>query len=356
MADTIDLLHFATLTEVVNHVLSPNTFLKKLLFSNHRSMPTENFEIGVRVGERDMAPLVKKNGQAVMVSGYNTKFINVSPANIRLKRAVSPEVLFRRMPGMDIFQQDAAQIQKAAEQAFQDDMQRIGDMISNAEEYLCAQALTGVINYQSVDMESFQVDFGRANGNTIADDGLFGGKAWDESGSDPLQDIKMVKRLFSQAGEPAPTDAIMGEGASNALQANAAVKTVLAFSQTNILAGQISFLEQFRDDGALYLGTLGGVRMWEYSRQVNDPTGQPVDLVGSTKCHFVSNSPAAEMVLYYGAIPDLDALQGGAWVGERFAKSWMEPDPSQRLYLATSRPLPVLRRPNATATLTVVES
>jgi len=65
-------------------------------------------------------------------------------------------------------------------------------------------------------------------------------------------------------------------------------------------------------------------------------------------------SPAAENVMYYGAIPDFDALQGRAWVGRRFGKSWMDKDPSAQIALVHSRPLPVPRRPGSMVSMKVV--
>ena len=50
----------------------------------------------------------------------------------------------------------------------------------------------------------------------------------------------------------------------------------------------------------------------------------------------------------------MDAFEAGLWVAQRFSKSWVTKDPSQRLALLHSRPLPVPRRPGAMVSMKVV--
>jgi hypothetical protein len=58
--------------------------------------------------------------------------------------------------------------------------------------------------------------------------------------------------------------------------------------------------------------------------------------------------------MYYGAIPDLKALQGRLFRGKRFSKSWEQEDPSVMWQLLHSRPLPVTRRPDSMVSMKVV--
>ena len=351
MADSADILHFISLTEQINKVKSPNSLLKNRIFGDHRSMPTENFEVGVKLGEREIAPFIRKGGQAVMVSGYNTKSMMVSPANISLKRPFSPEVMFLRRPGFENIYASQAEIQAIGNQALADDVQRMGDMIANAEEYLCAQALTGVVAYQAADAENFEVDFQRDGSLDVSPV-----DTWDDqTNSDVFVDLAGVKRLINDFEGLPVTEAFMGRDAAAALVANTKVRDALALSQTkfNVGAG-LSLVEQYQADGALFLGELAGIRLWEYGRKVVLPTGSSVDLIDSKTVHFVANVPAAEFRLMYGAIAEIVGQQPRMFVGERFSKSWTEEDPPQVFQAAKSRPMPVLRKPNATASMVVL--
>lgn len=351
MAGTSDLLHFVSLTELLNKVKSPNSFLQRMLFSDHRSYPTENFEVGIKLGEREVAPFIRKGGQAIMVSGYSTKSNVVSPANISIKRPFSPEVMHVRRPGFDSVFPDAAELESLGNQALADDNQRMGDLITNAVEYLCAQALTGKIAYSSVEGEEFECDFQRAVAHDVSPV-----DTWDDqTNSRIMDDIAAVQLLISEAEGLPVTDAICGTLAGKALKNNTLVKQDLAFAATkyNLGAG-LDLTRQWTNEGALFLGELGGVRFWQYSRAVLLPTGSSAQLVGDNMVHFVANVPAAENRLCFGAIPEIVGQQPRLFVGERFSKSEVIVDPPQIMQYARSRPLPVLRKPNSTASMQVL--
>jgi hypothetical protein len=80
-----------------------------------------------------------------------------------------------------------------------------------------------------------------------------------------------------------------------------------------------------------------------------------VPLIRPGYVEFVANSPAAEFVTYYGAIEDMQAIGAGRVLqSRRFSKSWEVEDPSARMLLVESNPLPVMRRPGATVSMSVL--
>jgi len=349
MAASDDLLHFLSLTEMINKVKSPNSFLTRMLFSDHRSYPTENFEVGIKIGGREVAPFIRKGGQAVMVSGYTNKMNMVSPANISLKRPFSPDVMHVRRPGFDQLYPTSAELEAIGNQSLADDVQRMGDMIANAVEYLAAQALTGVISYSSAEGEEFECDFNRSASHDVTPTAVW----TDQTNSRVLNDLDAVKLLHSEDEGLPVTDAIGGTNAAKALMNNTAVRDLLLRSQTNLSVGELTRQEQWTAEGALFLGKLGGINFWHYARQVLLPSGSTADLIDSETFHFVSNVPGAEMRLCYGAIPEIVGNQPRLFVGERFSKSDVIVDPPQIVQYARSRPLPVLRKPDATSSMVV---
>ncbi len=225
----------------------------------------------------------------------------------------------------------------------------MADMVTNSEEYLCAMAIQGVIGYNVSDEESYQITYPIPTANKITLSTF-----WNTSAAGALLDIdfKTAKRVMSDAVALNVTDAIMGLEASDAFMA--AVKAQLALATGVMWSGaQIDFAQQYTDDGVIYLGTFAGVRCWEYGRTI-PVAGVATSLIRSKYVEFVCNSAAAERVLYYGAIADMDALEGQLWVAERFSKSWKQPDPSAMIALLASRPLPALRRPAAGVSMKVV--
>lgn len=352
---TINELKWATMTATVNEMKSPNRFLSRLLFPRHVTLPTEDIEIGVLSKGREIAPFVKKNGEGIMVSGHDEQFRTVSAPNIRIKRPFTPsELLYGRRPGTVIFSPGGSMQMSAIRQHVARDLQVMADYITNAEEYLASLALTGIITYSHADHDVFQIDFARDPANTID---LTASFYWDHATQTiprPLKDIHSVKRILQDHGV-APTDAICGTVAADALLGLVESGNVKMLGQEglDVAAGDMTFVTQFGGDGVIFLGRLGGVRFWEYGRTAVLADGTTVNMIRPNMVEFISTSPASERIMYYGAIPDWGTFQGRKFQAERFSKSWDEEDPSLRVALIHSRPLPVLRRPDTTVSMQV---
>jgi len=346
-------LKWATLTAAVNEMKSPNVFLNRLCFSNRQTVPTEEIELGRFDKGREIAPFVKRNGEAVMVAGHTESFQTVNGPNIRLKRPFTPsELLFNRRPGTVVYAK-ANDVVSAAEAHIARDMQVMADYAANAEEYLAAMALRGQIAYTATDAEVYQITFPRPAGHNITLS-VFWNDA-DLSLPKPLKDIHAVKRLISDEVGMQVTDAICGTEASDALRilAEAGKIIVLGMNGSNIDAGTLTFMTQFRDDGVIFLGTLASVRFWEYGRTAL-LNGVSTAMVRAKYVEFIATGAAADRVMYFAAIPDMKAFKGRLFQSERFAKSWEEDDPSRLMALIHTRPLPVPRRPGATVSMKVV--
>lgn len=349
----IDELKQVTMTEVVNNIDSPNQFLKRLLFSRHRSLPTETIEIDVVSRGREVAPFVRKNGEGIMVGARTAKGHSVEAPNIRIKRPLtSSELLYNREPGGVIYNPTAAQVANRVQRQIADDLQDMGDMITNAEEWLCALAIQGTISYEVEDQEVFTITLPRPSANTIVLTTFWNDA--DKTKPRPLQNILAAKKVVADDGSPALTDAICGASAADAILELAESDNLPAFKRdSGISAGDITFASQFSDDGVIFLGTMGGIRFWSYPRTVS-LNGSSVAMIRDKYVEFVSRSPAADRVLYYAAIPDMTALRGRRFVGERFSKSWEVQDPSVYMALVHSRPLPVTRRLGAHVSMKVI--
>lgn len=351
---TIDQLKWASLTATVNEIKSPNQFLKRMLWSNEEPKSTEDFEIGLLTKDREIAPFVKKNGEGVMVSGHDETLQTVTPTNIRIKRPHTPsELLYGRRPGTVIFSPGADMQIDAISRHVALDLQVMADLITNAEEYLCSMALQGTITYEVVDGAVFTITYPKPAGNNITLSTF-----WDDAtpaDTRVLQNIHAAKRVISNEVGLAVTDAICGLEATDALMELVETGNVkmLGSDGVNVQAGMFTFTTQFADDGTIFLGVIAGVRFWEYSRTAS-LNGVATSMIRTKYVEFVANSPAAQRVMYYGAIPDMAAFQGKLFQGRRFSKSWEKEDPSVMMNLTHSRPLPVPRRPGAGVSMKVV--
>lgn len=345
MVDSKDVLTWQSLTAMINEIKSPGSFLKNLLFSqNVETLSTETIELSYLSGDREIAPFVRKNGEAIMVAGYGETYATVEAPNIRIKRPLTPHpTLFDRKPGTVIFPRGNEQI-SAVQAHIARDGQKLADHITNTEEWMAAMAIRGTISYEVEDGEVFTITYPKPAGNTFTVSPL-----WTTT-SFPEADFQTAGELISDEVGLVPTDAIFGRTAADAFIKNARVSSLLDNRRTDF--GFMELQNQFRDDGALYMGFYGGVRCWRYGRSIN-VSGSAVRLIRDNYVEFVCATPAAQNVAYYGAIPDWDAFEDGKFQGQRFSKSWKQEDPSVRQLLAHSRPLFVPRRPGSMVSMIV---
>ena len=350
MASSADVLHYTTLTEAINEQKAPNNFLKNRFFGRDITVPTRHIELSYTRRGRLIAPFVKRNGAAIMTVGRAESFANVEPPHIRIKRPMSPsDLMVNRRPGGVIFA-SGEDIGSAMRQYMADEMEMMLDDVTNSEEYLSALAIRGSITYAAQDEATFTVVSPRTATHDFA---LAGADRWDQTNSSPRKTFKTVMQLVNEDVGLGVTDVVMGADAAEAFLSNPESNTLLDVRRFN--TGTLDFNQQFQQDGALFLGTyVGGIMIWMYPRQVSVGS-TAVDLVRSKYAEFIARTPAAQFVTYYGAIEDMKAIGPGKVLqSKRFSKSWEEEDPSARMLLVESNPLPVMRRPDASCSVQVI--
>ena len=356
MPSSADVLSPVSLTAAVNEVRSPLSFLKNSFYPTDQTVPTVEIELSTIRDGRSMAPFVKRDGAAIMVDGDSEDFRIVKPAHIRIKRPMSPsDLLDKRRAGFGIHV-SAADMNAQMRSYLAREMSSMLRKIQNSEEWLCSQALTGVISYEAEDGVSFEVDFGRSADLTVT---LAGGDLWTASTSHPKDDFLEASELINDNSEGIATDVVLGREAREAFLSNAEVLSLLDVNPAFIRNGQLDLTQTIRDDGALLLGVYAhSVRVWSYGRKVALPDelgGATVDLIRSKFAEFIWRSPEAERVVYYGGIRDMRAIGAGRVLeSRRFSKTWQVEDPSAMMMLIESNPLPCNRRPDTHVSMQVI--
>lgn len=356
MPPLVNELNHATLTRIVNKMKPARRFLFDLLYPTRTPVATDQIFFDIMSGDAEVAPFIKKNGEAVMVGGFDFSSRMVSPTNIRLKRPMQPhESLEGRKPGGVIFLDEGSGgdvIRREAQAHIGRELRFLDDRVANAEEYLSALSLTGVISYEDAAGDVFQITIPRDSGSNIVL-----GTPWDigyqyPSQPDVHEDILAVQRQMQEMERLSPAIAICGSEAAAALRYLIA-RGMVVIDNANITQAKISLDEQYRDYGVLYIGRIRGVDFWEYSPKIG-MAGAQVDLIRPKYIEFIAPSTVAERVMYYGPIFDWKALRSNRLQARRFAKSWETEDPSQLFYLLASRPLPVPRKVDANISVKVI--
>tara|TARA_R110002094_G_scaffold220250_1_gene192766 strand:+ start:5330 stop:6376 length:1047 start_codon:yes stop_codon:yes gene_type:complete len=346
MAQLPEILEWYSLTPMVNEMKSPRTFLRDAFFGDVETQTTENIVFSVLEGGRETAPFVKRDGEAIMAGGYTEKEYTIGAPNIRIKRPLeAADLIFRRHAG-DVIFADGGSVEAAAEREIARQLQRLNELIDNAEEYLCALAIRGTISYTAADEANFTITYPKPAANTVTLTNF-----WDGASATPMQDSRDAKFIMHDAVSLNPTDVLLGSEATDSFLAADEVRSLLDTKSVN--AGNLNLSADVDSQGAMFLGLFAGMRWWSYPSQVT-VAGVATDLIRAKYAEFLHRGPAAEMKLYYAAISDLDAMDAGLLATRRFSKSWRQQDPSVHQILVTARPLPVLRRPGAVVSMKVV--
>lgn len=353
MADSRDVLSWASLTATVNELKTPNRFLRNMLFSNEDPRPTETLEIGVLLGDRMVAPFVRRGAEAIEITPFQEKIYNVTAPNIRIKRHLeASELLFVRRVGHVIHAEESDVVDAAQEHVARNSL-RLAQVVDEAEEYLCAQAIRGAISYSVDGEEIFSITFPRSASHNVTLSNF-----WDGMSANVELDFRTALQLVADDTGLSVTDVILGSEATNAFLADS--KVLAQLDNRRVDAGSLMLNRGVEQSGAIFLGVYRGLNVWSYTRSTQVPATAGLKsfssfpLVRSKYAEFVTAAPAAENVMYYGAIPDLKALQGRLFRGRRFSKSWEQEDPSVMWQLLHSRPLPVTRRPDSMVSMKVV--
>lgn len=336
MADTIDLFQTRVMLSILEQMLPVRTFFFDRFFDGQspRVSNTEHIDIDVVKGNRRMAPFVnpKLEGKVVERDGYTT--FSYKPAYIKPKMITTAEDILKRQAGEVIYGATSTPSTRAAEQLAQD-MAELDRMITRRIEWMCAKALTtGKIPVQGDGVDD-EVDFLMSSDNIIT---LSGSALWtDHTDSDPLQNLKAWKRQVSKQSGLVVTDAVFGADAmDNFLKCDNVLGANNLFDMRNVNIGRIE-PRVMADMGVTYYGTITeiGLDLWTYEEYFyNEVTKTTDDMMPKDKVLLLAAGARREM--HYGAIKDLSAIAPVP----RFPKSWITEDPSSRLLMVQSSPLP----------------
>lgn len=341
-------LTWTSLTEVVNLAKTPGNFLGKLISIDAQTIPTETVEIGTLRGERTMAPFVRRGSEALMVGGLGEEMYVVQAPNIRIKRPFNAAEMFdnQRRVGTPVFP-TGGEVVSATDRVIARDLTNMIYMVENAEEWMLAQALRGSISYSQLDEEVFTITFARSGSNVVTPS-IF----WDQANNTPIQDVRAILRIVSEVNGGGITDVVLGSEASATFLSNATVLATIK-TDTNLNAGSLDLSQQFRQDGAIFLGRWMGLNWWEYARTVTI-NGAATALIRAKYAEFISTSRNAGWKKKFASIPDFDAFLGGSMELQRFSKSWVEKDPSALMALLHTRPLVIPTNPDTTVSFKMV--
>lgn len=356
-ADPILALEVRQLTKVVNRMERPRRALTQMLFpdSTVELLTTETVQVDQLTGTDEMAPFIMKDGEAVAIGADSGNSYTLDTPMISVKRPITAsKLLFERQAGQTQVFTDAGQdvAGEAIMRQIAKDIAKMERTVNKREEWMIAQLLTGTISYSSDKGAAFTITTAKPGGNEFTAPGGL----WTAETPTPLADIKTVQRVLNDNEVGQATDAVGDTTAADALDALLEAKAIMLDKEYNVTAGEATLIANYEANGMRYIGKIGGVRFWEYNAKYPaDGTGTMTSFIRAGYFEFFSTaSEAVEMrSMFYGAIPDLDAIMENMHVTRRFSKSELKKEPSVYTVYLKTRPLPWFYRPDANVSMQV---
>jgi hypothetical protein len=336
---------YVALTESVNKIIKPNTFIKSRLFGREKEHGTKSIQIDIKIGNRKIAPFVKRGKEAVVVGKLGQNTSTVTPPSIRMKKDLDAEDLyFTRGAGLPIHV-----VGGGADAVMQGRMKRIAeeqadmmDIAIRTSEFMCCRSLLGGYTIQD-DEGGFSIDFQMPTDHKPV---LEGGAKWDQPDTaKPIENIRLWKLKVKQKTGKVPTEAYMTTDIWNLFIKCAEVKDYL--DKRNIKVGEINTNDTILKMGAEKVARIENVDFFVYDELFDGPNGQET-MLPSDK--FFMAAPNIDSRFHYGAIED---LKSATVVGKYFSKDWITEDPSVYWLLVETHPLPVLHEPEGVVAATV---
>lgn len=336
----MDIFSSAVLARVVAALPAPSFFFLNSFFRDVQEEQTEEIHFDVENSQRRLAPFVSPlvAGKVVREQGFTTKVF--SPAYVKPKGVFDANRAFKRAMGERIggSMTPSQRLELAVANALMDHIEQI----DRRQEVMAVEALrTGKVVVVGDEYPEVEVDFGRAANLTKA---LLTTARWGESGVSPLNDIRDWSLEVTQASGSAANVVVMDAKAFKLFNADAEVQTLLnRFRGADMLAPTVV------GEGGRYMGSVGEFDIWVHAGWYKHPTTGMLTPYMPDHTVIVTSADL-EGTRCFGAIKDEEAgFQAMAY----FSKSWVEKDPSARMLLTQSAPLPVPYRVNASMCATV---
>jgi len=337
MPNQIDIYQPRYLAEVVRSAPPVHTFLRDTFFTNVKTFATEEVDIDIVKGDREMAAFVhpKLGAETMAEEGYETK--SYKPPMVNPDLVTTAENHMNRAPGETIYS-ERTPAQRAAEQLVRE-YKRLDDSISRREEWMCAQALTtGAIQIVGKGVNE-EIDFGFTNKVVLT-----GAEQWGQTGADILGTLEdWVDRVYTN-GFANVDRIICGRKALKLLKNDKGILEKM--DNRRYQAGE--FNARDLPNGVRYHGYLtdSGLEIYSYKEVYMDRITDPAHptlrrLIPDNMILMIS--PDVDFMRAYGLCSYYDEASKQLVTAEtaRLLHAYIGHKPERKVLEACARPLPI---------------
>lgn len=323
----IDIFETRTLIQSVNSIKPAPSFILDTFFANVQTSNTEAIDVEIYDGKRKLAPFVSPKVEGKLIESEGKTVHTYKPAYVKPKYYTEAADLVEKADG--VFYADNKTPAQRAMDKYARELLEGRNSINRRIEVMATEAITTGQTTINGDGITDVVDYQMPSEHLKT---LAGAALWTDSASDPMKDLRDWKIEVTNRSGVTPTHVVLGQEALDAFLANDNVQAYL--DNRRITLGDVAPVDM--GVGVTYWGIVEGLRMYSYSTTYTNDSNIEVDLFPAK--NILIGSTMAQTVRAFGAIKDLDS---GTFSGEIFAKSWTVEDPSGRMVLLQSAPLPI---------------
>ena len=329
-----------TMGKLVERMPKVHTFIKDTFFKNVETFDTVKIDVDFKKGNRQLAPFVHKKigGATIENEGYETN--TYEPPLVAPNTVTTVDDILKRTPGESLYNGKSPN-QRAVEK-MQRDFQKLDEMITRREEWMCCQALfTGEIPILDKDGKAIQevIDFGFTNKVTLTNK-----DKWSEGTSGKIAQLKKWRKEVQKKGFVNCNVCLMGDDALELFLKDDEVLKVLDVRRAEVAV----IAPRELPNGATYIGTIHelGMDIYGYNEYFldnwsNPSTPEDKPLLPSNTVALLSTE--AQYSMYYGAvgIADENGKTISVQEGIRVPEQWVKRTPARRFLQLNSAPLGV---------------
>lgn len=345
---TIDIYDGRSLTEAINLMIAPETFLINMFWGTPKYHITNKIDIEIYDNGAELAQFANQQEESLLVNKRTRAVQTVNiPRTYERKVWTAQELADFRNVGQ-IYLADEAAISRQADEMIMQELEIMKQRVLRRREWMAAVGLdTGVLSISQPNIE-FTVNYLYTSNQKII---LTGGDLWSASTTGlPVNNIRTWKRSILQRCHISPSVMILGTDAAKAFIENAQVQAYLN-KNMGYNVGQLD-LSGAGTDAANYLGKVVGVDVYEYTQQI-DIDGIATDMIGVDKAILVAKS--GDFRMHFAPVYRLTDGGGLSVLNQDMLVEATVNDKKTKLeWEVEQKSLPTIHNPNNVISATVV--
>jgi hypothetical protein len=330
----IDIYSTRELNRFLEERLAPKRFFRNRLFRTELPHAAENIDVDLRRGTRAVARFVNPANAAGAVTRDGFTTISLTPPNLKEQMVLTAADLKKRLPGEDMY--SGMSPDERASFWLGKDTTQLEDLMIRREELMCRDLLfTGKITISGDGITPYDIDYGFSNVVDLTSDE--GAAPWGDAAANIRKNFMDWRAVVNgKCGATLNTGVLGGDAAEELFSDEAILKAL------DNRRSEIGF-QRFEADpveGSIYHGNLFGIDLYTYDELYKDPAdGVVKNMIPAKQAVFCDSR--VPMAMHYGCVTFFNK-DGSAesYAQSRVGRSWNIEDPSARIFLMESRPLP----------------